>query len=96
MRAREAADAPTVNQTVAAGKWRAPRPGDLSIEDRRVWVEVPAGFTDMQQESPELALEWRLRTREIFETYFSRGYRAVDFELQREEQRGRYLLASRD
>ena len=95
MRAREVADAPIVNQTVEAGKWRATRPGDLSSEARRVWVEIPAGFTDMQQESPDLALEWRLRTREIFETYFSRGYRAVDFELEREEQRGRYLLASR-
>ena len=37
----------------------------------------------MQQEAPDLALEWRLHTREIFETYFARGYRAVDFELQR-------------
>ena len=93
LRASEAADAPTVNQTVEAGKWRATRPGDLSIEGRRVWVEVPTGFTEMQQESPELALEWRLRTREIFAAYFGRGYRAVDFEFQRERGGGRYLLA---
>ena len=33
---------------------------------------------------------------DIFETYFGRGYRAVDFELQREESRGRYLLAMQD
>ena len=51
------------------------------------------GFTEMQQEAPELALEWRLQTREIFESYFARGYRAVDFELQKDDGLGRYLLA---
>ena len=40
-----------------------------------------------------LALEWRLQSREIFETYFARGYRVVDFFLDRPQQRGRYLLA---
>ncbi len=94
IRASEAADAPTVNQTVEAGNWRATRPGDLSREGRRLWVEVPAGFTEMQQEVPDLALDWRMHTREIFATYFRRGYRAVDFELQRERGGGRYLLAS--
>jgi predicted GNAT superfamily acetyltransferase len=96
MRASEAAEAPTVNQTAEEGKWRAPRRCDLSVTARRVWAEVPTGFTEMQQEAPDLALDWRLQTREIFETYFSRGYRAVDFELQRERGRGRYLLAARD
>ena len=57
---------------------------------------MPTGFTEMQQEAPDLALDWRLHTREIFKTYFARGYRAVDFELQREHGRGRYLLALRD
>jgi predicted GNAT superfamily acetyltransferase len=47
----------------------------------------------MQQVAPDLALQWRLQTRDIFEAYLSRGYRAVDFEFQRAERRGRYLLA---
>ena len=96
IRASEAADAPTINRTVEVGKWRAPQPCDLSLAARRVWVEVPTGFTEMQQEAPDLALDWRLQTREIFKTLFTRGYRAVDFELQREHGRGRYLLALRD
>ena len=54
------------------------------------------GFTDMQREAPELALEWRMQTRELFETYFRRGYRAVDFFLDRPHTRGRYLLATKD
>jgi predicted GNAT superfamily acetyltransferase len=93
LRSSEAADAPVVNQTVEEGAWRRSRSNDLAIDASRVWVEIPTGFTEMQQEAPELALDWRLQTREIFEAYFGRGYRAVDFELQRDLGRGRYLLA---
>jgi predicted GNAT superfamily acetyltransferase len=96
VRAHDAADAPVANETKAAGDWRAPTTSDFTIEGRRLWVEVPLGFTDIQREAPELALEWRLHTRAIFETYFGRGYRAVDFELQREAGRGRYLLARQE
>jgi predicted GNAT superfamily acetyltransferase len=93
IRATEAVQAPTVNATTEAGTWRAIGATDLSLHERRLWVEVPFGFTEMQQDAPDLALEWRLQTRRIFQEYFGRGYRAVDFELQREQRRGRYLLA---
>jgi predicted GNAT superfamily acetyltransferase len=89
VRAAEAADAPVANRTLEAGSWIRTAPGDLSIEGRRLWIEVPPSFTEMQQQAPDLALEWRHHTRELFETYFARGYRAVDFELARR----RYLLA---
>lgn len=95
LRAAEAADAPMVNETKDAGAWRAPATSDLTIDTRRMWVEIPQGFTEIQRDAPGLALEWRMHTRDIFETYFARGYRAVDFEL-REEGRGRYLLAMQD
>jgi predicted GNAT superfamily acetyltransferase len=93
MRTSEVSDAPVVNQTFETGKWRRSAAGDLGIDARRVWVEIPTDFTEMQREAHELALEWRHHTREIFETYFSRGYRAVDFERQRDDGAGRYLLA---
>jgi predicted GNAT superfamily acetyltransferase len=89
VRAQEAASAPVVNQTTEAGQWTRPTSVDLAIEGPRVWLEIPSGFTEMQQQAPDLALEWRHHTREIFETYFARGYRAVDFEIGRR----RYLLA---
>jgi predicted GNAT superfamily acetyltransferase len=93
VRAEEAAGAPAVNRTRETGEWRAPAAADLTLDAPRVWVEVPPAFTAMQQKVPELAREWRFATREIFEAYFGRGYRAVDFELQRERSGGRYLLA---
>jgi predicted GNAT superfamily acetyltransferase len=93
MRAAEVGEAPVVNQTVAEGKWRTVSAIDLSRSDRRVWVEIPMGFTEMQQQVPALALKWRLDVRQMFQHYFSRGYRAVGFVLQRDAGLGRYLLA---
>ena len=50
----------------------------------------------MQQLAPARALTWRLDLRQMFEAYFGKGYRAVDFVLQRESGFGRYLLARPD
>jgi len=96
VRAPEAVAAPVVNRTHEAGAWLACGPYDLHLTDRRLWVEIPTGFTEMQAADPERALDWRLATREIFTTYFARGYRAVDFVLDKAAGRGRYLLARRD
>ena len=93
VRDAEAAEAPVVNPTRQEGKWHVVDAVDPVMTERRVWVEVPAAFTEMQQENPDLALDWRLTTRAIFERYFEAGYRAVDFEFNRAEGRGRYLVA---
>ena len=85
--------APLVNPSALAGEWLAPGAADLSLSERRVLVEIPVGFAEMQQRDPLRALDWRLATRAIFQTYFTRGYRAVDFFLSREARRGHYLLA---
>jgi predicted GNAT superfamily acetyltransferase len=58
-----------------------------------VQVSIPARFGEMQQSETELALAWRLATREAFRTYFARGYGVVDFFLNRERGGGEYLLS---
>ena len=88
--------APVVNPSRDAPPWLAPGNPDLTIDARRVLVEIPAGFGEMQAAEPHLALEWRLTTRVIFQHYFARGYRAVDFFLSRPAGRGHYLLARED
>jgi predicted GNAT superfamily acetyltransferase len=82
--------------THPAQAWLANGHVHLDRDDRRLLLEIPMGFTDMQREAPALALEWRMQTRDIFETYFRRGYRVVDFHLDRPHHRGRYLLAKKD
>ncbi len=84
---------PLVNASVSGVGWVKPGRADLSLEARRVLVEIPIGFSDMQLGDPDLAMAWRLHTRAIFQHYFARGYRAVDFFLSRESGRGQYLLA---
>jgi predicted GNAT superfamily acetyltransferase len=92
-RAHEVSEAPVVNTTRMDGQWREVTAINLALTDRRVWIEIPTGFTEMQQHAAERALRWRLDLRQMFESYFAKGYRAVDFVLQRERGFGRYLLA---
>jgi predicted GNAT superfamily acetyltransferase len=91
-----AASAPLVNPSVPAGARLAPGSATLSLDDPCVLVEIPTGFDEMQQNEPSLALEWRLATRAIFESYLARGYRGVDFILSREARRGHYLLTRKN
>ena len=86
--------APVVNPSRPGREWLRPVEGDLSLSDRRLLVEIPAGFSAMLREDPALALEWRLTTRRIFQHYLSRGYRVVDFLLALAAGRGQYLLAA--
>ncbi len=83
--------APVVNPSQPAVPWLRPGAADLALDAPRVLVEIPAGFSEMLTSDPALALDWRLATRRIFQTYFSRGYRVVDF--FRAADRGQYLLA---
>jgi len=92
----EVTEAAPVNTTRPAHAWLANADVYLARDERRLALEIPMGFTDMQRDAPALALEWRLQTREIFETYFRRGYRVVDFHLDRPHHRGRYVLARKD
>ena len=89
------ASAPLVNPSSSGGGWLRPGEGNLSSTERRLLVEIPTGFSDMQQREPALALEWRLESRRIFQHYLHRGYRVVDFFLARDAGRGQYLLALR-
>jgi predicted GNAT superfamily acetyltransferase len=88
------AAAPIVNRAHAGVVWIRPGGADLAADARRLLVEIPTGFSDMQLGDPDLALAWRLHTREIFQAYFGRGYRAVDFFLSPQAGRGQYLLTA--
>jgi predicted GNAT superfamily acetyltransferase len=85
--------APVVNPSRELDRRLAPVDADTSRDDPRVLIEIPTGFDAMLASDPALALEWRLTTRRIFQHYFARGYRAVDFLLSRAAGRGQYLLA---
>ena len=95
-RSHEVGEAPVANVTAIDGEWRVVKSLDLTVSERRLWIEIPTGFTQMQQQAPERALQWRLHVRQMFQAYFAKGYRAVDFVLQRDAGFGRYLLVRKD
>ncbi len=86
---------PVINDVRPHGEWLEPVGADLSIAEDRVGVQIPMGFTEMQQRDLSLARAWRATTREIFTTYLSLGYEVVDFLLERPERRGTYVMARR-
>jgi len=95
-RPHQAGDVVAVNDlsAAAAGRFQACAAVRLDLDARRLAVRIPMGFSEMLLEAPHLALDWRMATRRIFTSYFARGYRAVDFILDRSNVRGTYLLAS--
>jgi predicted GNAT superfamily acetyltransferase len=94
LRSHESRDAVAANAIASAGP-PACIDVDLKLDARRIAVQIPMGFTEMLVDAPQLALAWRMATREIFTTYFARGYKAVDFILDRAKRRGVYLLVAK-
>jgi predicted GNAT superfamily acetyltransferase len=94
IRDQSVADAVRVNRAATAGEWLECADVDLGLDARRILVEIPMGFTDMLARAPDRALAWRMATRDIFRTYFARGYRAVEFFLDRPSRKGAYLLVA--
>jgi predicted GNAT superfamily acetyltransferase len=90
------AGAGLINHAVSAGEWLECADIDLTLDAPRLAVEIPTGFTDMLSRAPSVALAWRMSTRQIFNTYFGRGYRAVEFFLDRPSRKGTYLLIKQD
>jgi predicted GNAT superfamily acetyltransferase len=57
-------------------------------------IEIPGDINAVQQQSPELAREWRERTRRAFTEAIDAGYAVVDFfrETRGDEKVGIYIL----
>jgi predicted GNAT superfamily acetyltransferase len=88
--------APHVLRAREEGAFRVPHgEPDLSRDERRLRIEIPADFARMLADAPDLALAWRHAARRVFHTYFARGYRVVDLEGERGAPRPSYLLALR-
>ena len=55
------------NTTAMDGEWRKITVDRSDVDARRLWIEIPTGFTEMQQQAPERALQWRLDVRQMFQ-----------------------------
>ncbi|MEH7107273.1 hypothetical protein [Bacillus sp. JJ1764] len=43
-----------------------------------LFVPVPSEIQKLKKDRPELALSWRMSTRQVFTDYFQKGWSAVD------------------
>ncbi len=62
----------------------------LDLDAPELLLAGPANFTDLRRQDLGLARRWRAASREAFQTYFRRGYTAVDF--ARTPEAGYYVL----
>ena len=67
---------------------------DLDEDSDLLLVEVPGDINALKRVSVDLANEWKLKLREVFSTYFGRGYAAIEFitSLAGGERRNFYLF----
>ncbi|MFQ5790547.1 MAG: GNAT family N-acetyltransferase [Acidobacteriota bacterium] len=62
----------------------------LEIDSDELLIEIPPAITPIMARDRELALDWRLKTRKIFQAYLGRGYAVVG--LHRSEGRVFYRV----
>ena len=82
------------NQILEPATYSAPHP-DFPVS--LLLVEIPADIQTLKESAPDIALAWRLQTREIFESLFAKGYIVTDFAFEnREQPRSYYVLSHGD
>ena len=59
-------------------------------------VEIPADIQAVKVDNFELAKQWRIYTRELFESVFSQGYVAIGFTSDEAARKSYYLLSNKN
>lgn len=65
----------------------------LDFAAPRLRFDIPTRFSDLMTAAPELALQWRLASRSVFNACFRRDYRVRNFVVDWPNNRGVYILA---
>ena len=82
---------PRANPTeTAKSGFRVSGKADLEIDEDALLAEIPDSIKRIMAQDMELALDWRLKIRELFRAYFERGYVVKGF--HRSEGRAFYRL----
>jgi len=68
----------------------------LPLNGLPILIPVPANFQAIKKEDHQLAVDWRMKTRQIFRTLFAQGYTTVDLLKSKEELVHYYVLVQED
>ena len=73
------------------------QPDDVEpeLDGSVILVEIPSDVSSIREKNPDLALDWRMLTRKVFELAFSKGYIVTDFVFLKGEKipRSYYVLS---
>ncbi|MDD4028455.1 MAG: hypothetical protein PHX86_01875 [Caldisericia bacterium] len=58
-------------------------------------IEIPVSFIHLEEKVPSLAIDWRIKSRQIFQNYFNNSYQIEGFCHQKETKRNFYILKKR-
>jgi predicted GNAT superfamily acetyltransferase len=61
-----------------------PKEVNLELNSDIIAVEIPSNFNELIRNDKEVLIAWRGTTRTVFENYFDKGYKAVDFVIDKE------------
>jgi predicted GNAT superfamily acetyltransferase len=56
-----------------------PTDESLALKDTIILIEIPSNISDIKRDDPELANNWRMHTRALFEEAFDKSYIVTDF-----------------
>jgi chorismate synthase len=86
---------PRVNDVKWQAGWPVSSEPRLELEAREVLLEIPPDWDVLCQAAPRVAEGWHATVRRALQSYFARGYRAVDFAPTEEGGRRRPLYVLR-
>ena len=87
-----AAEFETIKRLVKSSADDFPQIADLSDDDERAVIEIPANINELQKQNSESAVEWRTATRRAFTSALDKGYTVKEFYRIRDKNCGAYLL----
>jgi predicted GNAT superfamily acetyltransferase len=59
---------------------------NLNLDLECILVEIPPNFNELIKSDKEILIHWRKETRIVFENYFYKGYKAIDFIVKKEAE----------
>src|SRR5216684_3537240 len=74
---------PAALRGIGRGEILMPEAPALDLAGPVIRIDIPRAIGELKANHPDIALAWRLATRQAFVYYFHRGYRAIDFVDQR-------------
>jgi predicted GNAT superfamily acetyltransferase len=87
---------PCINRTGTGGDFIRCEEVDFEKENRELLVEIPLDITAVIAQEKELALDWRMKTRRLFQTYFVRRYSVAGFHRKKGRAFYRLQLSAED